>query len=319
MKLCQGFSTPFKGVCGGLYVDNTLTFGLVVTQKEFRGLDESTYLSRAFSDQGIRLRLRKEPRAFGSVLSIYTRLITDTAYRPKRGYKETIESADHGDADSSFVTDFKTESPDGRAIKRTRTGTSTQYEFPGPSGLPRDWALPDSRETPGQVYNHMPQLAEPFGSSRHPYPDLDWTNPVNWPSGDAHSSGAMAGHGMTSSSTPNQGRFSSSDGFNIPQSVTNTPRSSHMSIGQGLSGMNNLRANNMAFSPSSNTGYPGGPSQPYTPPPGGYNTYSNDHGLAAETLTSLQMTAARHATGLPQSFSRPEDEEAIGSLEGPQV
>jgi hypothetical protein len=31
-------------------------------------MDESTYLSRAFSDQGVRLRLRKEPRAMmGSV------------------------------------------------------------------------------------------------------------------------------------------------------------------------------------------------------------------------------------------------------------
>ncbi|KAF2434621.1 hypothetical protein EJ08DRAFT_657346 [Tothia fuscella] len=37
----------------------------VVQAKDFRGLDESTYLSRAFSDQGVRLRLRKEPRAFG--------------------------------------------------------------------------------------------------------------------------------------------------------------------------------------------------------------------------------------------------------------
>ena len=34
----------------------------VVHQKDFKGLDESTYLSRAFSDQGVRLRLRKEPR-----------------------------------------------------------------------------------------------------------------------------------------------------------------------------------------------------------------------------------------------------------------
>lgn len=40
-------STPFK----------------VVQAKDFKGLDESTYLSRAFSDQGVRLRLRKEPRA----------------------------------------------------------------------------------------------------------------------------------------------------------------------------------------------------------------------------------------------------------------
>lgn len=35
----------------------------VVLPKDFKGLDESTYLSRAFSDQGVRLRLRKEPRA----------------------------------------------------------------------------------------------------------------------------------------------------------------------------------------------------------------------------------------------------------------
>ncbi|GAB7364025.1 hypothetical protein MBLNU230_g4582t1 [Neophaeotheca triangularis] len=35
----------------------------VYSAKEFPGLQESTYLSRAFSDQGVRLRLRKEPRA----------------------------------------------------------------------------------------------------------------------------------------------------------------------------------------------------------------------------------------------------------------
>lgn len=36
----------------------------VMPPKDFQGLEESTYLSRAFSDQGVRLRLRKEPRAF---------------------------------------------------------------------------------------------------------------------------------------------------------------------------------------------------------------------------------------------------------------
>ena len=36
-------------------------------------MDESTYLSRAFSDQGVRLRLRKEPRAMmGYVTKILT-------------------------------------------------------------------------------------------------------------------------------------------------------------------------------------------------------------------------------------------------------
>ncbi|KAF1944797.1 hypothetical protein EJ02DRAFT_312675, partial [Clathrospora elynae] len=34
----------------------------VVAAKDFKGLTESTVLSRAFSDQGVRLRLRKEPK-----------------------------------------------------------------------------------------------------------------------------------------------------------------------------------------------------------------------------------------------------------------
>ncbi|KAF2841847.1 hypothetical protein M501DRAFT_355104 [Patellaria atrata CBS 101060] len=43
----------------------TITSDKFVVQpaKDFKGLEESTYLSRAFSDQGVRLRLRKEPRA----------------------------------------------------------------------------------------------------------------------------------------------------------------------------------------------------------------------------------------------------------------
>jgi hypothetical protein len=35
----------------------------VMPVKEFRGLRESTHLSRTFSDQGVRLRLRKEARS----------------------------------------------------------------------------------------------------------------------------------------------------------------------------------------------------------------------------------------------------------------
>ncbi|KAL2349803.1 velvet factor-domain-containing protein [Cryomyces antarcticus] len=36
--------------------------------KDWRGMEESTYLSRAFSDQGVRLRLRKEPRAMSQAI-----------------------------------------------------------------------------------------------------------------------------------------------------------------------------------------------------------------------------------------------------------
>jgi hypothetical protein len=38
----------------------------VVLPKDFKGLEESTYLSRAFSDQGVRLRIRKESRGMSA-------------------------------------------------------------------------------------------------------------------------------------------------------------------------------------------------------------------------------------------------------------
>jgi len=41
----------------------------IVLPKDFKGLEESTYLSRAFSDQGVRLRLRKEPRSLNKARS----------------------------------------------------------------------------------------------------------------------------------------------------------------------------------------------------------------------------------------------------------
>ncbi|KAK7544557.1 velvet factor-domain-containing protein [Phyllosticta citribraziliensis] len=68
------YATPESGQDGGVltgsrpgaqyeYITSVISDKFrVVSQKEFRGLDESTYLSRAFSDQGVRLRLRKEPR-----------------------------------------------------------------------------------------------------------------------------------------------------------------------------------------------------------------------------------------------------------------
>jgi hypothetical protein len=50
-------------VCIGiLYKFNLLTNFSVVVQKDWKGLQESTYISRAFSDQGVRIRLRKEAR-----------------------------------------------------------------------------------------------------------------------------------------------------------------------------------------------------------------------------------------------------------------
>lgn len=48
-----------------LDLENSWLTGTVVSNKDFKGLSESSHLSRTFSDQGVRLRLRKEPRSLG--------------------------------------------------------------------------------------------------------------------------------------------------------------------------------------------------------------------------------------------------------------
>jgi hypothetical protein len=73
----------------------------VVLPKDFRGLEESSYLSRSFSDQGVRLRIRKETRSMASKRS-YTDespsnqnalLAPDVEYQPtKKRREEYIDS-----------------------------------------------------------------------------------------------------------------------------------------------------------------------------------------------------------------------------------
>lgn len=64
----------------------------VVLPKDFKGLEESTYLSRAFSDQGVRLRLRKEARG---MMSNKRSLGGDSDQPPiaKKRREDSVESA----------------------------------------------------------------------------------------------------------------------------------------------------------------------------------------------------------------------------------
>lgn len=60
---CRLLRLTFSDVSGANFVDTAVSEPFkVVPIKEFRGLMESTHLSRTFSDQGVRLRLRKEAR-----------------------------------------------------------------------------------------------------------------------------------------------------------------------------------------------------------------------------------------------------------------
>jgi hypothetical protein len=99
----------------------------VLTNKDFKGMEESTYLSRAFSDQGVRLRLRKEPRGMMG---------------NKRGYSSTYESSDtplrpnmaneHSssyDEESSPNKRFKAESDDRKdSFPETATVSMSSYQ-----------------------------------------------------------------------------------------------------------------------------------------------------------------------------------------------
>ena len=69
----------------------------VLLPKDFKGMEESTYLSRAFSDQGVRLRLRKEPRGVMGNKRAYpfSEPVANTPIRPNTAgeYSSSYEGA----------------------------------------------------------------------------------------------------------------------------------------------------------------------------------------------------------------------------------
>jgi hypothetical protein len=81
----------------------------VVTAKDFKGMAQSTQLSRSFSDQGARLRLRKEPRTTNK------RGYSDATYESPEGSSRPgllNEQSSSFDAESSPHKRFKTEADD---------------------------------------------------------------------------------------------------------------------------------------------------------------------------------------------------------------
>jgi hypothetical protein len=75
----------------------------VVLPKDFKGLEESTYLSRAFSDQGVRLRLRKEARGMMSnKRSIGGEQDQQQPPLAKKRREDSVESANPNSLTQSF-------------------------------------------------------------------------------------------------------------------------------------------------------------------------------------------------------------------------
>ncbi|KAJ4295220.1 hypothetical protein N0V90_007231 [Kalmusia sp. IMI 367209] len=87
--------------------------------KDFKGMEESTYLSRAFSDQGVRLRLRKEPRAFGGQKRQYSADEDDSVQAPKRY---------HADIPVSYPPNYPSYPGDAaQALKRFPSDLRSSY------------------------------------------------------------------------------------------------------------------------------------------------------------------------------------------------
>ncbi|TID14509.1 ATP-dependent DNA helicase [Venturia nashicola] len=90
----------------------------VVLSKDFRGLDESTYLSRAFSDQGVRLRLRKEPRTQHGGMK-----------RPHSGYGGMSTSPGHHQQEAGFEDDDYASQQSNPKRSRGFSNTHRQPEY----------------------------------------------------------------------------------------------------------------------------------------------------------------------------------------------
>ncbi|KAG9187461.1 hypothetical protein G6011_05332 [Alternaria panax] len=142
--LCANTSTPFN----------------VVLPKDFKGLEESTYLSRAFSDQGVRLRLRKEARGMMS---------------NKRGYQTETESTSQATIAPSY---------DFQASKRRK---EEYVDSPvTPSSAPRmeniSFSMPPSLGS--NTAFMTPSYSNPYATPGHLLPTRlpQPSQPQAWPS-----------------------------------------------------------------------------------------------------------------------------------------
>jgi hypothetical protein len=162
---------------------------LVVQQKDFRGLEESTYLSRAFSDQGVRLRLRKEPRTYGAQkrgYNGYTRTSPpqheNQSHQPDGGAYVHEHHQHRQDDDQYEYTHHEEESP--RDLKRIKMSSDyepahydqkgqldTAYNVAGPSSASLAVRPPSSVSS----YQHQPHDLYRNGyaqTSSMPYPSM---------------------------------------------------------------------------------------------------------------------------------------------------
>ncbi|KAL6707743.1 hypothetical protein ACN47E_003864 [Coniothyrium glycines] len=100
----------------------------VLPAKDFKGMDESTYLSRAFSDQGVRLRLRKEPRGLMGNKRTFNQYETfEDESSPKRK-KQEIEISPYPPA--ATTASYSNPAPSMYPTATYSPAPTTQYTMP---------------------------------------------------------------------------------------------------------------------------------------------------------------------------------------------
>lgn len=135
---------------------------VVYAHKLFPGIEESTFLTRSFSDQGVRLRLRKDSR------SITTRKRNSSVANQMDHYRHQQAQAHHAQHPYAAIPENGT--PDlspGSHPHLRRTGSMHDAGLGGPGHLDR--ARSSVTPQTSTYFNESPQLRGDYGSLRNEY------------------------------------------------------------------------------------------------------------------------------------------------------
>jgi hypothetical protein len=184
----------------------------VVLPKDFRGLEESSYLSRSFSDQGVRLRIRKESRGMASKrsypeespLNSHAQIAPDMAeYQPAKKRREEFvdspvipSSAPHINMPSYLPSSIPRQPLSNMSYRQSLGQSMGSSSSPMPQQDLQQYFMTQSqglRHTQ-QLHQQPPQQQQPLTIRHHQHVPAstyttvsDWQHPSSY-SNDQHSS-----------------------------------------------------------------------------------------------------------------------------------
>ncbi|KAM7199427.1 Velvet factor domain containing protein [Rhypophila sp. PSN 637] len=135
---------------------------VVYAHKAFPGIEESTFLTRSFSDQGVRLRLRKDSR------SITTRKRNSSVANQMDHYRHhQTQSHQHQHQFASIPENGTPDLSPGSHPHLRRTGSIHDASLGGSGHLDRSRSSVTSQSS--SYFSESPQLRSDYGSLRNEY------------------------------------------------------------------------------------------------------------------------------------------------------